>query len=211
MSKNIIEEIIFGNISKISVDKLIQIVGNICKKPICSTQNTWFLSKNETFYNDKITHLDNGTIILPFCFFEGPTTIFPNCRIGPFAYLRPGSIIGNNTRIGHSVEIKESIVATDVSIAHRSYLGNSIVGKKSMIGVGFSVCVRNYQEKTIQIRDIISKKVISLSPFYKFGAIIEENVWISSHVVLMPGSIVKANSILNPFNSYGGSKGKVIC
>lgn len=56
--------------------------------------------------------------------------------VGPFAYIRPGSSIGCNTRIGDFVEIKKSSVGDGTKVAHLAYVGDAEVGRNVNIGCG---------------------------------------------------------------------------
>ena len=67
-------------------------------------------------------------------------------QIGPFAYIRPGSMIGSRVRIGNFVEIKNSNIGDGTSISHLTYVGDSDVGNDVNFGCG-TVTV-NYDGKT---------------------------------------------------------------
>ena len=54
--------------------------------------------------------IEAGVKILPFTVIKGPAFFGKNCVIGPHAYIRPFSIIGEGARIGHCSEIKSSII-----------------------------------------------------------------------------------------------------
>lgn len=69
-----------------------------------------------------------------------------NCLIGPFAYLRPGTVLGQNVKIGDFVEIKNSMIGDDSKVPHLSYIGDSNLGKKVNIGAGTITC--NYDGKS---------------------------------------------------------------
>ena len=56
--------------------------------------------------------------------------------IGPFANLRPGSVIGNSVRIGNFVETKNSTLADEAKVSHLSYIGDARVGSNANIGGG---------------------------------------------------------------------------
>jgi len=56
--------------------------------------------------------------------------------VGPFAYIRPGSVIGNRVRIGDFVEIKNSRIGDETKISHLTYVGDGIVGKDVNLGCG---------------------------------------------------------------------------
>ena len=54
--------------------------------------------------------------------------------VGPFTYLRSGTILGDNTKAGAFVEIKNSTVGTDSKVPHLSYVGDATIGEGSNIG-----------------------------------------------------------------------------
>lgn len=57
-------------------------------------------------------------------------------RIGPFAYIRPGSKLGSKIKIGDFVEIKNSNIGDGTSISHLTYVGDADVGQKVNFGCG---------------------------------------------------------------------------
>lgn len=76
-------------------------------------------------------------------------------KIGPFAYIRPGTVVGDDCRIGDFVEIKASRLGSGVKAAHHAYIGDASVGDDVNIGCG--VVVANYDGKT-KNRTIIGEK-----------------------------------------------------
>jgi bifunctional UDP-N-acetylglucosamine pyrophosphorylase/glucosamine-1-phosphate N-acetyltransferase len=77
--------------------------------------------------------------ILAYCYLEN-VKIEANCHIGPFARLRPETLIGAKSKIGNFVEIKKSKLAEGVKVSHLSYVGDAIIGKNTNIGCGFITC-----------------------------------------------------------------------
>jgi bifunctional UDP-N-acetylglucosamine pyrophosphorylase/glucosamine-1-phosphate N-acetyltransferase len=65
--------------------------------------------------------------------------------VGPFANLRPGSVIGRFVKIGDFVETKQSTLEDHVSAGHFTYLGNAVIGAGTNIGAGTITC--NYDGK----------------------------------------------------------------
>lgn len=57
-------------------------------------------------------------------------------HIGPFAYIRPGSVIGNNIKIGDFVEIKNAVIDDGTKVSHLTYVGDADVGKNVNFGCG---------------------------------------------------------------------------
>ncbi len=77
------------------------------------------------------------------------STVGDHCKIGPMAYLRPGTALSDNVKIGDFVEVKKSQVGRGSKIPHLSYVGDALVGSSVNIGCGSITCnydgVRKYQ------------------------------------------------------------------
>lgn len=58
------------------------------------------------------------------------------CSVGPYAFLRPGTKLGNNVKIGDFVEIKNTIIGENSKVPHLSYVGDAVVGANVNIGCG---------------------------------------------------------------------------
>ncbi len=80
-----------------------------------------------------------NTQILANCVIEA-ARIGRDCRIGPFARLRPGPQLADRVHVGNFVEIKKSEIGTGSKINHLSYVGDSIVGREVNIGAGTITC-----------------------------------------------------------------------
>lgn len=63
-----------------------------------------------------------------------------NCLIGPFAYIRPNSKLGDKVKVGDFVELKKTQVGDGSKIPHHSYIGDSEVGAGVNIGAGTITC-----------------------------------------------------------------------
>lgn len=66
--------------------------------------------------------------------------IGPQCIVGPFAYLRPGTVLASKVKVGDFVEIKNSQIGEGSKVPHLSYVGDSQVGKSVNIGAGTITC-----------------------------------------------------------------------
>ena len=62
--------------------------------------------------------------------------IEPGATVGPFSYLRPGTILGADGKIGAFVETKNSRIGVGSKVPHLSYIGDTTVGEHSNIGAG---------------------------------------------------------------------------
>ncbi|MEE8625050.1 MAG: bifunctional UDP-N-acetylglucosamine diphosphorylase/glucosamine-1-phosphate N-acetyltransferase GlmU, partial [Acidiferrobacterales bacterium] len=83
--------------------------------------------------------IGGGTEILSNCVIE-ESIVGKNCRIGPFARLRPRLRIDDHAHIGNFVEIKKSDIGEWSKVNHLSYVGDTTVGKNVNIGAGTIVC-----------------------------------------------------------------------
>lgn len=83
--------------------------------------------------------IGTGTVVAPFTHME-QATIADDCRIGPYARLRPGTELGAEAHIGNFVELKNSQVDKGSKINHLSYVGDTHVGKQVNIGAGTITC-----------------------------------------------------------------------
>ncbi|MHB8126042.1 MAG: bifunctional UDP-N-acetylglucosamine diphosphorylase/glucosamine-1-phosphate N-acetyltransferase GlmU [Desulfitobacteriaceae bacterium] len=66
--------------------------------------------------------------------------ISEGCRVGPYAYLRPGTYLEASVKVGDFVEIKNSHIGVGTKIPHLSYIGDAQVGKSVNIGAGSITC-----------------------------------------------------------------------
>ena len=64
------------------------------------------------------------------------STVGAGTKVGPFAYLRPESVIGENCKVGDFVEVKNSSIGDGSKASHLTYIGDSDVGRDVNIGCG---------------------------------------------------------------------------
>ena len=81
----------------------------------------------------------NNVRILSFSHLEG-VKIENNVNIGPYARLRPGTVLKSGSKVGNFVEVKKSIIGKDSKLNHLSYIGDSKLGRKVNIGAGPITC-----------------------------------------------------------------------
>jgi bifunctional UDP-N-acetylglucosamine pyrophosphorylase/glucosamine-1-phosphate N-acetyltransferase len=73
------------------------------------------------------------------CVIEG-AVVAENCRIGPFARLRPDTVLARDVHIGNFVEVKSSEIGAGSKANHLSYIGDSRVGSTVNVGAGTITC-----------------------------------------------------------------------
>ena len=110
---------------------------------------TIFLSKDTSFgknitvepyvvFGPKVKIGDNS-YIKSFSHIEG-AKIEKNVIVGPYARLREGTVLKNNTKIGNFVETKKTRINVNSKVNHLSYIGDTSIGKNSNIGAGTITC-----------------------------------------------------------------------
>lgn len=74
--------------------------------------------------------------------------IGPQAKVGPYAYLRPGTMLGLKSKVGTFVEVKNSTVGEGTKIPHLSYVGDATIGDFTNIGAANVVANYNWQSKS---------------------------------------------------------------
>lgn len=153
----------------------------------------------ETVYFSADTIIGRDVIIQPNVFFgegvqignhveirmsshiEG-ATIGDDCIVGPFARLRPTTILKGDNKIGNFVELKKTIMEEGAQASHLTYLGDAFIGKRTNIGAGTITC--NYDG------------------FNKYETHIGDNAFIGSNTAIVSpvhignGAIIGAGSVI---------------
>lgn len=80
-----------------------------------------------------------GAEILANCVIDG-AIVGPGCRVGPFARLRPGTVLHREVHIGNFVEVKNSEIGAGSKANHLTYLGDAKVGVGVNVGAGSVTC-----------------------------------------------------------------------
>ena len=119
--------------------------------------------------------IGNNVIINSFSHLED-CKIMNKVEVGPYARLRPGTILEEGSKIGNFVEVKKSIIGKKSKVNHLSYIGDSELGKDVNIGAGTITC--NY--------DGVNKSKTK----------IKNNVFIGSNSSLVAPITINENSIV---------------
>jgi bifunctional UDP-N-acetylglucosamine pyrophosphorylase / glucosamine-1-phosphate N-acetyltransferase len=123
----------------------------------------------------------DGATIHAFSHIEG-AIIGAKASIGPFARIRPGTRLGERTKVGNFVELKKAEIGEGAKVNHLSYVGDSEVGARANIGAGTITC--NY-DGFGKYRTVIGA-----------GAFIGSNTALVAPVTIGEGAIVGAGSVI---------------
>ena len=83
--------------------------------------------------------IEAGAVIHPFTHIDGEkagVTVGRHARVGPYARLRPGAVLGDEVHIGNFVEVKNTTMAQGSKANHLAYLGDATVGERVNYGAG---------------------------------------------------------------------------
>ncbi|MFN3209149.1 MAG: bifunctional UDP-N-acetylglucosamine diphosphorylase/glucosamine-1-phosphate N-acetyltransferase GlmU [Roseovarius sp.] len=83
--------------------------------------------------------VESGAHIRAFSHLEG-CHVSRGAVVGPYARLRPGAELAEDTRIGNFVEVKNALIGEGAKVNHLSYIGDASVGEASNIGAGTITC-----------------------------------------------------------------------
>lgn len=134
-----------------------------------------------------------------------------NSSIGPYAYLRPNSVIGKNVKIGDFVEIKNSTIGDNTKVSHLSYVGDSLVGKNCNLGCGIVTVNYNGNEKNKTIIgdncfvgcnvNLIAPVVVNDNSYVAAGTTVTENVDSNSLAIGRCRQTNKKDWVVRKYNS----------
>ena len=118
-----------------------------------------------------------------------------HCVIGPFARLRPGTLLASQVHVGNFVELKNTEMGEGSKANHLSYVGDSVVGSDVNIAAG-AICANfRFDGKKIDVRYNNDRYDTGLD---KFGCVIGDTSQIGVNAILNPGSILGKNIVVWP-------------
>ncbi len=129
----------------------------------------------------KKVRIGNNVIIKSFSHLES-CKIENKVELGPYARIRPNSVLKEGSRVGNFVEVKKSIIGKNSKVNHLSYVGDSLVGKSVNIGAGTITC--NY--------DGVKKNKTKI----KDNVFIGSNSSLVAPITINKDSIVGAGSVI---------------
>ena len=156
----------------------------------------------ETIFFSKDTKIGKNVTIEPYVVFGLKVKIgnnvtiksfshLENCKvenkvdIGPYARVRPGTILKEGSKVGNFVEIKKSIIGKKSKINHLSYIGDSNIGKSVNIGAGTITCNYDGIKK--------SKTIIKDNVFVGSNSSLVAPVSLAENSVIGAGSVITKN------------------
>ena len=132
----------------------------------------------------KKVKISNNVTINSFSYLEN-CKIENKVNVGPYARIRPGTILKEGSKIGNFVEIKKSIIGKKSKVSHLSYIGDTDVGKNVNIGAGTITCNYNGVKK--------SKTRIKDNVFIGSNSSLVAPIILDEESVIGAGSVITKN------------------
>lgn len=133
---------------------------------------------------------------------KAPCIICENAEIRHCAFIRGKAIIGKNTVVGNSTELKNAILFNEAKIPHYNYVGDSIIGYKSHLGAG--AITSNIKSDKSNVKIKAQNEASIETNMKKVGAFVGDNSEIGCQSVLNPGTIIGKNTNIYPLSSVRG-------
>lgn len=181
---------------------------NLCEEANNKNLGPWDLLTNlEEIITKRLSMLDdlyniNNNVAIhksakvdPTAIMKGPVIIGPDCFIGPYSLIRGGVYLTEAVSVGHSCEIKHSLVGKNTAFVHFNFIGDSIVGSNVNLEAG-AVIANHYNERQDKEIFIFENGQKISTGLTKFGALIGDDTKIGANAVTSPGTVLAKGSIV---------------
>jgi len=153
----------------------------------------------DTIYFSKDTKIGRNVTIEPFVVFGSKVKVgnnvtiksfshLENCKVenkvnvGPYARIRPGSVLKENSKVGNFVEVKKSMIGKNSKVNHLTYIGDANIGKSVNVGAGTITCNYDGVKK--------SKTTIKDNAFIGSNSSLVAPVTIEQNTTVGAGSVI---------------------
>lgn len=174
----------FADIDSVFIDETVKIGKGTFIGPCVTLSGDTEIGENCTIHqNTRMVNakIGDGTTVESSVILD--STVGAETSVGPFAYIRPGSKVGNKCKVGDFVEVKNSTMGDGTKAAHLTYIGDSDLGKNVNLGCG--VVFVNYDGRE-KHRSTVGD-----------GCFIGCNVNLISPVNIEDGAYIAAGSTIN--------------
>jgi len=181
---------------------------------VFSKENPWLVLKEIKGYVTSLiekgiegfTLIDEGVLvgknvkIAKTATIIGPTIICDNVEIRPGAYIRGSVIVGEESVVGNSSELKNAILMRHAQVPHYNYVGDSIVGNYAHMGAGSILSNLRSDGKNI----ILHGEKEHETGLRKIGGFLGDHADIGCGSVLNPGTVIGKNTQVYPLSMLRG-------
>lgn len=159
------------------------------------------LDSNEYLKRGENIWIHKTAKVFDSAYIAGPTIICENAEVRQCAFIRGKAIVGKNSVVGNSTELKNVILFNNVQVPHYNYVGDSILGFHSHMGAGSITSNVKSDKKLVVIKSNNEKIETGIK---KVGAFIGDYVEVGCQSVLNPGTVIGKNTNIYPLSSVRG-------
>ncbi len=161
--------------------------------------------KTPLVIKDLAIYIGKGTTLEPTAIIKSPAVIGDRCEIRQGAYLRGNVIVGDGSTVGHTTEIKNSVLMNHSEAGHFAYIGDSIIGNYVNMGAGTKLANLQFRtgeekegkRKTADIRIRFGTETIETG-LRKLGAVIGDYSELGCNSVTSPGVVLEQSCWVYP-------------
>ena len=141
--------------------------------------------------------VESGVVI------EGPALIRSGATVGPNAYVRGATLVGEDAKVGHSVEVKNSVLSPGATVGHLSYVGDSVLGRDVNFGAGTNVA--NLRHDGEDVEHTVKGERVSTGR-RKFGVVVGDDAKTGIDTSLYPGVTLSTGATTLPGETVSRDK-----
>jgi bifunctional UDP-N-acetylglucosamine pyrophosphorylase / glucosamine-1-phosphate N-acetyltransferase len=158
---------------------------------------------------DADVQLEADVTVHPFTVIRGDVRVARGVEIGPFCYLRPGSVLEEDAKAGTFVEVKNSRIGARTKVPHLSYVGDADIGEDANIAAGNITANFPHKEGEGKQRTTIGRNVrTGVDNAFLAPVTIGDNAWVAAGSVITedvpPGALAIARARQENKEGYAG-------
>ncbi len=140
--------------------------------------------------------------VAPSASLTGPLIICSGAEVRHCAFIRGSAIVGIDSVVGNSTELKNCVIFRGAQVPHYNYIGDSILGYKAHLGAGAITSNLKSDRSFVTVPGDEGRINTELK---KFGAIVGDNVEVGCNSVLNPGTVIGRGSTVYPLSMVRGT------
>lgn len=186
-----IDEFVF---SKENPWELLPLIGEFAKGLIEKGLPGFKLLKEGVLVGENVKIAETATII-------GPCVLGNNVEVRPGAYIRGNVVVGDESVVGNSSELKNAVLMRHAQVPHYNYVGDSILGSFAHMGAGSILSNLRSDNKPVIIHNEGEDVVTGIR---KIGSFLADHADIGCGSVLNPGTVICQNTQVYPLTMCRG-------
>lgn len=174
--------------------ELLPLIGGYAKKLVEEGMEGYTLLEEGVIVGQNVKIAKTATII-------GPCVLGNNVEVRPGAYIRGNVIVGDESVVGNSSELKNAVLMRHTQVPHYNYVGDSILGNFAHMGAGSILSNLRSDGKPVIIHNEGEDIPTGIR---KIGAFLADHADIGCGSVLNPGTIICQNTQVYPLSMLRG-------